>query len=127
VDQRAVRHDVRGRVARDRLERAVRCAADVQLVVELLLGAVDQPDVRLVDQLGRLQGLPAVLGVAGLLYGAVAVVMGLCFVALSLRVRAETGDRAARQLFGFSILYLFVLFACLMIDRAPGLLPGLPW
>jgi hypothetical protein len=28
-------------------------------------------------------------------------------------------------MFGFSILYLFLMFAAMMLDRAPGLLPRL--
>ena len=66
--------------------------------------------------------LPALLGTAGAVYGLVAAVMGLCFVLLALRVQREESDGAARQLFGYSILYLFVLFGLLIIDRAPGLL-----
>jgi heme O synthase-like polyprenyltransferase len=38
----------------------------------------------------------------------------------------RVGDRLARQLFGFSILYLFVIFTLLIVDRAPGILaPGI--
>ena len=63
---------------------------------------------------------PSLLGFAGLAYGAVALVMGLAFVACALNVlRAsgeETTDRAAKRMFGFSILYLFVLFAMLLVD-----------
>src|SRR3546814_1459221 len=74
--------------------------------------------------------MPAVRGTAGGVFAAVAAAMGLCFVRLAaavLRSADEGGaDRPARQLFGFSILYLFVLFALLIVDRAPGLLaPGL--
>ena len=68
--------------------------------------------------------LPAFLGTAGLLYGAVAAVMGFCFVLLALSVYRSESDRPARQLFGYSILYLFVLFTLLIVDRAPGLLGG---
>jgi protoheme IX farnesyltransferase len=68
--------------------------------------------------------VPAFLGTAGLLYGAVAAVMGLCFVLLALAVFRSESDRPARQLFGYSILYLFVLFTLLIVDRAPGLLGG---
>lgn len=71
--------------------------------------------------------VPALLGTAGVVYGAVAAVMGLCFVLLALAVsRSEggKGDRPARQLFGFSILYLFVIFTLLIVDRAPGILGG---
>ena len=68
----------------------------------------------------------ALLGTAGAVYGAVAAVMGLCFVLLALAVLRSAddskGDRPARQLFGFSILYLFVIFTLLIVDRAPGIL-----
>jgi heme o synthase len=36
----------------------------------------------------------------------------------------DSGERAARQMFAFSILYLFLLFTLLIVDRAPGLLGG---
>jgi heme O synthase-like polyprenyltransferase len=41
-------------------------------------------------------------------------------IALALRVRAEEdrGHAASKQLFGFSILYLFLLFAMLLVDHA---------
>lgn len=71
---------------------------------------------------------PWALGVAGVVYGACALVLGLAFVGLCLRVLREDGaataHRAAKQMFGFSILYLFLLFALLMVDRAPGLVGG---
>ncbi|MEO3428385.1 heme o synthase [Pelagibius sp. CAU 1746] len=69
--------------------------------------------------------VPAVLGTAGIVYGAVAAAMGALFVLLAAAVLRsaddQKGDRVARQLFGYSILYLFVLFTLLIIDRAPGL------
>jgi protoheme IX farnesyltransferase len=72
---------------------------------------------------------PWALGVAGLVYGGCAAVLGLAFIGLCLRVLREdgaaTGHRAAKQMFGFSILYLFLLFALLMVDRAPGLVGGM--
>jgi protoheme IX farnesyltransferase len=68
--------------------------------------------------------MPALLGTAGAVYGAVAAVMGLCFVLLALAVSRSESDRPARQLFGYSILYLFVIFTLLIVDRAPGLLSG---
>jgi protoheme IX farnesyltransferase len=72
---------------------------------------------------------PALLGIAGLLYAAAAVVLGLIFVGMSLAVLREdgaaTGHRAAKRMFAFSILYLFLLFALLIVDRAPGLIGGL--
>ena len=63
---------------------------------------------------------PALIGVAGALYFAVALVLSALFTLAAIRVWFDAGDRAARQMFGFSILYLFLLFAFLVIDRAPG-------
>jgi protoheme IX farnesyltransferase len=61
---------------------------------------------------------PLVLGMAGIGYGAVITVMGACFLLLAIRVLRERGGRAPRHMFRFSILYLFVLFAALMIEPA---------
>ncbi len=60
---------------------------------------------------------PVALGFAGWLYGTVAGLFGLAFLTLAFRVWRETGTRAARRLFGFSILYLFVLFSALIAER----------
>ncbi|HUC66029.1 MAG TPA: heme o synthase [Stellaceae bacterium] len=64
---------------------------------------------------------PALIGVAGALYGAAALVLSALFTFLAIRVWRDEGERSARQMFAFSILYLFLLFALLVIDRAPGL------
>ncbi|MPZ56072.1 MAG: protoheme IX farnesyltransferase [Rhizobiales bacterium] len=64
--------------------------------------------------------LPWLLGYAGLSYGIVAVATGAVMVAMALRVRREApdaGHRASRKLFAFSILYLFLLFAALPVDK----------
>jgi len=46
-------------------------------------------------------------------------------IALAIRVRGETrGHTASKQMFGFSILYLFLLFAMLLADRISGGLFG---
>ena len=66
--------------------------------------------------------LPWALGVVGPLYGFVAALLGALFIVCALRLHREpagSGDRAARQMFGFSILYLFLLFALMIVDRAP--------
>ena len=58
-------------------------------------------------------------------YGIVALVLGAVMIALALRVRAEqNGQKASKQLFAFSILYLFLLFAMLLVDRVSGSLLG---
>jgi heme o synthase len=65
---------------------------------------------------------PWLLGYAGLLYGVIAVAAGAVLALLAWRiwtaVEGRPTDLAARRLFGFSILYLFALFAGLLIDRA---------
>ena len=67
---------------------------------------------------------PAVLGVTGWIYGGVALALSAAFTALAVRVIYATGERAARQMFGFSILYLFLLFAVMVADRAPAFAGG---
>jgi protoheme IX farnesyltransferase len=69
---------------------------------------------------------PWALGIAGHLYGLAAVVLGALFILAALSVLADRTDRSAKRMFGFSILYLFLLFALIIVDRAPGLLGGLP-
>ena len=67
---------------------------------------------------------PWLLGYAGALYGATALAAGLAMVAFAWQVRCEQGgeraERAAKRLFAFSILYLFILFAVLLIERGLG-------
>jgi protoheme IX farnesyltransferase len=60
--------------------------------------------------------LPSVLGFAGPIYGATAVICGTIFVSLAWRLhRSMATDRvAANRLFAFSIFYLFALFAALL-------------
>jgi heme o synthase len=63
---------------------------------------------------------PWLIGFAGPIYGAVATVTGAVMLALAIRLLSDRSDRAAKHLFAFSILYLFLLFAFLLIDRAMG-------
>ena len=65
--------------------------------------------------------VPAVIGMASWVYGAVAGTLGLGFVALAVGIWRDPGERFARRTFGYSILYLFLIFAALMADRALGL------
>jgi len=64
---------------------------------------------------------PAFIGLAGGLYVLAAIWLGAIFLALALLVyntpEGRQGNRAAMQLFAFSILYLFGLFATLLIER----------
>ncbi len=65
---------------------------------------------------------PYAVGIAGLVYLAGAIVLGLLFVLCAVRVWFDRTDRAAKQMFGFSILYLFLLFALLIGERI-----AVPW
>jgi protoheme IX farnesyltransferase len=42
---------------------------------------------------------------------------GAVFVGLSLKLLVNGSDKTAMQLFGYSILYLFLVFLGLVIDR----------
>ena len=65
---------------------------------------------------------PWLVGYAGLLYGVVAAVTGAIMLVLAVQVYFERRpeERASRQLFAFSILYLFLLFAVLLVERGFG-------
>jgi protoheme IX farnesyltransferase len=67
---------------------------------------------------------PWALGLTGAVYAAVAAILGLLFILAAVRVWFDSGERAARQMFAFSILYLFLLFTLMIVDRAPGLVGG---
>jgi protoheme IX farnesyltransferase len=63
--------------------------------------------------------LPWILGFAGAVYGVIAVVLGAEFIrraALLLRHGDADNERAAKSLFGYSIVYLFVLFAARLAE-----------
>ncbi len=72
--------------------------------------------------------LPCFMGFGGLLYAAVSVVTGSMMIRDAIRVyRIREGaeaNKAAMRLFGFSILYLFLLFAVLLAELVLPL-PGL--
>ncbi len=67
--------------------------------------------------------VPWWIGGAGALYGWSALVLSLIFLAFSARVglRRRTGAddpmKPEKQLFGYSVLYLFILFGALVADR----------
>ncbi|HEV2569745.1 heme o synthase [Sphingomonas sp.] len=65
---------------------------------------------------------PWALGLTGPIYGVAALALNAVFLALAVRVwcnRATAPEQMQpeKRLFGFSILYLFVLFAALVVDR----------
>src|SRR5438067_4118699 len=73
--------------------------------------------------------LPAILGFGGPLYLAANTGIGIWFVVQALRVARERNterEPQARKLFGVSILYLFALFAALLVETAAGIGPITP-
>ncbi len=64
---------------------------------------------------------PFFVGVAGWLYLAVAVIVGIAFLAVAVRGwRGNLGEAWARQLFLTSLVYLTTLFAALGLDATRG-------
>ena len=69
---------------------------------------------------------PVALGFAGPLYLAASFGLGMWFLVLSvavLRERDELREPNAKRLFGVSILYLFALFAALIVERVADIAP----
>ena len=72
--------------------------------------------------------LPVYLGTVAWFYAGVAAILGGLFLAGAVKVYRQREGKAAisaaRRFFGFSILYLFLIFAALMAERAYGLVVG---
>ena len=72
---------------------------------------------------------PWLLGYAGVIYGVTAIFAGALMVTFAWRVcgerESERAARAAQRLFAFSIAYLFVLFAVLLMEHAISSFVGL--
>ena len=78
--------------------------------------------------LAPLAVVPSMIGMASMGYGILSAALGINFVRLSWALYRKPSDDAAKRLFGFSILYLFLLFLGLVIDRLvvkSGLIAGL--
>ena len=75
--------------------------------------------------------LPWGLGMAGRPYAVVAGVTGAVMLNLAWQLYRRgdgaSGDAAAKRLFGFSILYLFLLFAVLLAEHSLDLVARLGW
>jgi heme o synthase len=66
--------------------------------------------------------LPLGLGFAGAIYGVIVAICGALFLLLALQLNKSLAAdrRAAHRLFVFSIAYLFLLFATLLVDHSVG-------
>ena len=78
--------------------------------------------------------VPAFIGLGGVLYAAASVILGVLFMLFAWQCyherTGEKADRAAKQLFAYSVLYLFLLFAALLVEHGFGIggsLPPLFW
>jgi protoheme IX farnesyltransferase len=63
---------------------------------------------------------PWLLDVAGSLYAIGAGPLSLLFTGMAIRVWRDDSDRSARQMFGFSLGYLFLIFTLLLVDHGLG-------
>lgn len=68
--------------------------------------------------LAPLPVIPSFIGMASSVYGGFAAMAGGVMVWLSLVLYRTGGNRDAMRLFGYSILYLFLLFLALVVDHA---------
>ena len=68
---------------------------------------------------------PYFLGAAGPIYLVGSSLLGLLFIATAIAAIRDETDASAKRMFGFSILYLFLIFGLLMIDAGPGLITRL--
>jgi protoheme IX farnesyltransferase len=60
---------------------------------------------------------PWLLGVAGGLYAAGAMLLSAVFTGWAIQVYRDNSDRSARRMFAFSLLYLFLVFSLLLVDH----------
>jgi protoheme IX farnesyltransferase len=56
------------------------------------------------------------------LYGAGAVLLNGVFTGVAIQVWRDSGERSARRMFALSLLYLFLIFSLLLLDRTRGAL-----
>lgn len=61
--------------------------------------------------------LPYLTGMSGLIYLTAAVPLGLGFIYFAILMMRRKDDRTAMRTFGYSIIYLMVMFAALLIDH----------
>ena len=61
--------------------------------------------------------LPFIYGMSGWLYLASALILGILFLVYAFRLWRRYSDALARKTFRFSIIYLMLLFAALLVDH----------
>jgi len=68
--------------------------------------------------------MPFISGMSGVVYLAAAVLLGAVFLAYAWKIYREYSDDLARRTFRYSIVYLSLLFAALLIDHYARVLIG---
>lgn len=66
---------------------------------------------------------PFWLGTLGAVYGATSALLGVLFIGAAWRVMKNDSEKNCKQLFGFSIFYLFFLFFAMIVDRCVNFNP----
>ena len=66
---------------------------------------------------------PFWLGTLGAVYGATSAILGVLFIGAAWRVMKNDSEKNCKQLFGFSIFYLFFLFFAMIVDRCVNFNP----
>ncbi|MGF1640628.1 MAG: heme o synthase [Rhodospirillales bacterium] len=61
---------------------------------------------------------PVAIGMSGVLYGVAALMLGAVLLRNAIRLWRAADSAGARPLFFFTILYLFLIFVALLVDRA---------
>jgi len=70
--------------------------------------------------------VPYVIGMAGIVYGIASSLLGLVFLTMAFQVykcdiETTEGERVTQNLFRYSILYLFLLFAIILVEDLVGM------
>ncbi len=60
---------------------------------------------------------PVYEGELGFIYGTLALILGLLFVAFGIRVKFSRNPKEGMRLFFYSIVYLFLLFTAMIVDK----------
>jgi protoheme IX farnesyltransferase len=60
------------------------------------------------------------LGLAGPFYAVCAGALSLAFTGTAIRVWHDESEHSARQMFAFSLVYLFLIFAVLLVEQIAG-------
>ena len=61
--------------------------------------------------------LPYIIGMSGVFYLSVAILLSLRFIYLALKLNNKYSEELSRKTFKFSLLYLAVLFLCMIVDK----------